>query len=30
MNLSRPLFVSVLTGVFTAFFGLNGTVIGFL
>jgi hypothetical protein len=30
MNLSRPLFVYVLTGLFTPFFGLTGTVIGFL
>jgi len=29
MNLSHPLFVHVLTGIFTPFFGLTGTVIGF-
>jgi hypothetical protein len=28
MNLSRPLFVYVLTGIFTPFFGLIGTVMG--
>jgi hypothetical protein len=29
MNLSHPLFVDVLTGIYRPFFGLTGTVIGF-